>query len=123
MCCGGGSGISKAQVKPQVLTVSSNATTFNCKKKVLRNATVSHNGSALALTLSNTVNGGYYSILVTKVGTGKLTITPTNTGSAVVNASAGTIVLSGAANSVHMISIRDFGGTLYFDFGQNYTTA
>lgn len=121
--CGGGSGISKAQVKPVSLTVTSNATTLNCKKRVLRNATVSHNGSTLALTITNTVNGGYYSILVTKVGSGKLTITPSNTGSAVVNASAGEIVLSGDANSIHMIGFRNFGGVLYFDYGQNYTTA
>ena len=122
MCCGGSGGISKAQVTPQALTVTTNATTFNCGGKVLKNATVAHNGTTLALTVSNTVTGGYYSILVTKNTASNLTITP-NSGSMVVNAGAGIIVLSGASGSVHLINFRNFGGVLYFDYGQTYTAA
>ena len=100
----------------QTLT-SSTSITMDVKAGQNAKVTLAHNA---VLTLSNLVDGDEGNIIITQDTTGSrtLVISPTPK---VINSGAGSIVLTGTANSIDILSYTYDGSRLFITKGPNYT--
>jgi hypothetical protein len=72
------------------------------------------------LTINNVPNGGFCTLVVTSVGAGNWTITPSGVTAKVANAGGGVIGM-GPSGSIDIVSFTYDGSTYYFSVGYNFT--
>ena len=100
----------------QTLT-SSTSITMDVKAEQNAKVTLAHNAT---LTLSNLVDGDEGNIIITQDATGGRTLAVSPTPK-VINGGGGAITLTGAANSIDILSYTYDGSRLFITYGTNYT--